>query len=189
MKFDPEVKREIFLMAIGCAVCTAVVAVLFALFGYFDMTVFWGAIVGYLLAFGNFFLMSVGVIYALATGDEASAKLKMRSSYIGRTIVMLAVMAVSIVVDKIHWLPVVLSIFYPRIVISVKNIVSMFFAKKKGTVENANGSELKVDSDITDEPEETDEFEKFVGGFAKGPIIGTSGTKSCKEKENNDNNQ
>lgn len=189
MKLDPEVKREILLMAIGCAACAAVVAVMFALFGYFDITVFLGAIVGYLLAFGNFFFMSVGVINALATGDETSAKLKMRSSYIARTVVMISVMAVSIVVDEIHWLPVVLSVFYPRIVISVKNIVSMFFAKKNGSVETADISEQSIDSDVTDEPEETDEFEKFVGGFAKGPIPGSSDSNQVGEKEKNDNNQ
>ena len=99
MKFDKEVIRENKKMALGCAVCSAVVVIVFAVFEKFDYTVLLGALVGWLLSFGNFFFMSVGVIRALSTGDENAAKIKMHTSYIVRTVVMLAVMAVAIIVD------------------------------------------------------------------------------------------
>lgn len=62
----------------------------------------WGTLVGYVLSFGNFVLMSVGVLKALETGDEVMAKLKMRRSYVFRTVVMLAVIGVSIAVEFVN---------------------------------------------------------------------------------------
>ena len=120
MRFDKEVIREIKKMALGCAVCSVLCAAVFAVIGQFDLSVLIGAAVGFLLSFGNFFFMSLGVIKALETGDEAAAKLKMHSSYIARTVVMLAVMALSIIVDFIHWVPVLVSVFYPRIVLTAQ---------------------------------------------------------------------
>ena len=131
MKLDREVVHEIKKMAVGCAVCSAIVAAIFAVIGKFDHTVLIGAVVGWLLSFGNFFFMSLGVIKALATGDESTAKLKMHTSYIARTVVMLAVMAVSIIVSFIHWVPVVVSVFYPRIVITAVGLVSFAKSRKK----------------------------------------------------------
>ncbi len=117
-------------MIFGCAVCTVFAAAALAVFGYFDITVLTGSAVGYLLAVGNFFFMAVGVIKALETGDEDAAKLKMRLSYTGRTVVMIFVIAVSVAVEYIHWLPVFLSLFYPRVVITVRNIASAYVLKK-----------------------------------------------------------
>lgn len=192
MKFDAEVKREILLMAVGCAICSAVVCAVFAVLGYFDLTVLVGAAVGFLLAFGNFFFMSVGIINAIATGDENTAKLKMRSSYTGRTIVMLLIMAASILIEGIHWLPVVLSVFYPRIVITVKNLVSMFVMKKNMPVSDENcvgemseGSASLENEIEPDTEEDADEFEKFVSGFSKGSVPGERKTDGGDHNSNN----
>jgi len=110
MKLEPEVKKEILIMTVGCAVCSALVMAGFLIFGAFDYTVAIGAGVGFSLAVVNFYLMSIGVIRALETGDEVAAKMKMRSSYIARTILMVAVMAAAIILDFVHWLPVILSV-------------------------------------------------------------------------------
>ena len=120
MKFDPEVKKDIGFMALGCGVCSIVVALVFAVIGKFTLPVLWGTLVGYVLSFGNFVLMSVGVLKALETGDEVMAKLKMRRSYVFRTVVMLAVIGVSIAVEFVNWVPVVASVFYPRIIITAR---------------------------------------------------------------------
>lgn len=148
-----------------------------------------GCVIGWLLSFGNFFFMSLGVTKALETGDENTAKLKMRSSYIGRTIVMLAVMAVSLVIEQIHWLPVVASVFYPRIVITANNLFGLARSRKKHlagedeseTVGGEDGVQtaenVKAEEELNEEPEETDELEKFMKGFYKGSVPGEENKK------------
>lgn len=180
MKLDPEVKKEIKFMALGCAACSAAVVLVFALIGKFELSVLWGTLVGYVLAVGNFILMSYGVVKALETGDEAAAKLKMRSSYIWRTIVMLAVMALSIAFEFVHWIPVLISVFYPRIIITARGILNNIRARK-----NPPPDYEPLPDD--DEEEKTDEFEKFVSGFSKGSVPGVKKDKEDKNAENSDN--
>lgn len=175
MKFDPEVKKEIKFMALGCALCSAVVMLVFAFIGKFDLSVLFGALVGYVLAVGNFILMSYGVVKALETGDEASAKLKMRSSYIWRTIVMLGVMALAIAFEAVHWVPVLISVFYPRIIITARGIFNNIRARK-----NPPPDYEPLPDD--DEEEKTDEFEKFVSGFSKGSVPGVKNENMPEDK-------
>lgn len=200
MKLDPEVLGENRKMAVGCLCCSIAMAAGFLIARRFDLSVLFGLIIGYLLAVGNFFFMSVGITRALATGDEAAAKAKMRSSYIARTIVMLAVMALSLAVDRIHWLPVLASVFYPRIVLTARNLWSWYQAKKHPAppdeMDDASDSgETDPDAlparslsleDEEEEDERPDEFEKFVGHFAKGPVPGEEKKKDAAgdEKQN-----
>lgn len=178
MKFDPEVKKEIKFMALGCALCSAVVMLVFVIIGKFDLSVLFGSLVGYVLAVGNFILMSYGVVKALETGDEASAKLKMRSSYIWRTIVMLAVMALAIAFEAVHWVPVVVSVFYPRIIITARGIINNIRARK-----NPPPDYEPLSDDEDNDEEKNDEFEKFVSGFSKGSVPGV------KDENNPDENK
>ena len=76
MKLDPEVLEENRKMAVGILCCSLLMAVGFVIARRFDLSVLLGLIVGFLLAAGNFFFMSVGITRALATGDEAAAKAK-----------------------------------------------------------------------------------------------------------------
>ena len=176
----PEVKREIRRMALGCGICTAAVILGFLAFGRLDVSVLIGSGIGWVLAVGNFYFMSVGITKALETGDESAAKLKMHTSYIGRTVVMLAVIALSILVDGIHWLPVVASVFYPRIVITVINLWGLYHNRKNPPEETAASESVVPEEDGDDTP---DEFEKFVSGFSKGPVPGEQ-TQTQKKKEN-----
>lgn len=168
MKFDPEVKKENIKMALGCFVCSAVVAAVFAVIGKFDLAVLIGALIGWVASYGNFYLMSVGVIKALETGDEVTAKLKMRSSYILRTVALIAIIGASVYFDFINWIPVVLSVFYPRVVITACSIFSTLKNR------NAPAPEMKdrAADAATPEEVETDEFEKFVSGFSRGKVPG-----------------
>ena len=162
MKIDPIVKKETGYMALGSLICTAVVALVFVLLRKFDVTVALGCLVGYVLTVGNFFVMSNTLTKAISTGDEVTAKLKMKQSYVTRSVVMLVVMGASIVLEQIHWVPVIASVFYPRIVIFVRGIVQNIRNRKNPPEENPDNY-VKWE----DDEEETDEFEKFVGGFSK----------------------
>lgn len=184
MKFDAEVKREIIKIAVGCGICTAATMLVFFLlgqFGYvtFDYTVVIGGALGFATAFGNFFFMCVGVIRALETGDATAAKLKLRSSYLVRTVVQIGMIALALALDFINWIPVAIAVFYPRLTITVCNLWKMF-AKKDSSdpaaeivaeAKSAEQSEATLpddDDDEDDDDEEDDEFEKFVSGFYKG---------------------
>lgn len=162
MKIDPIVKKETGLMAVGCLACTAVLAVVFVVLGKFDLTVALGCLIGYVLAVGNFFVMSCALTKAIATGDEVTAKLKMKQSYVTRSVVMLVVMAAAIIVEWVHWVPVVAAVFYPRIIIFIRGIAQNIRNRKNPPEEDP---EKYVQWE--EENEETDEFEKFVGGFSK----------------------
>lgn len=182
MKFDPEVKKDMGFMAVGCGVCSAVVALVFAVIGRFDLPVLWGVLIGYVLSFGNFALMSIGILKALETGDEVTAKLKMRRSYVFRTVVMLAVMGVSIAVEYVNWIPVVASVFYPRIIITARGLWRKYKTR--------NDPPPEYDPVPEDEEEEkTDEFEKFVSGFAKGEVPKAPVSESPAKKNDNDNKE
>ena len=177
MKFDPEVKKDIGFMALGCGVCSIVVALVFAVIGKFTLPVLWGTLVGYVLSFGNFVLMSVGVLKALETGDEVMAKLKMRRSYVFRTVVMLAVIGVSIAVEFVNWVPVVASVFYPRIIITARGLWRKYKTR--------NDPPPTYDPVPEDEEEEkTDEFEKFVSGFSKGEVPKVPASETSEKQDN-----
>ena len=177
MKFDPEVKKDIGFMALGCGVCSIVVALVFAVIGKFTLPVLWGTLVGYVLSFGNFVLMSIGVLKALETGDEVTAKLKMRRSYVFRTVVMLAVIGVSIAVELVNWVPVVASVFYPRIIITARGLWRKYKTR--------NDPPPTYDPVPEDEEEEkTDEFEKFVSGFSKGEVPKVPASETSEKQDN-----
>ncbi len=192
MKLDPEVVRENRNMAIGCLVCSLLMALGFVIAGRFDLSVLFGIAIGFVLSFGNFFFMSVGITKALASGDEARAKRTMRVSYLVRTVVQLGVLALSLLTDRIHWLPVAASLFYPRLIIAARNLFSRFAHRKDedlpadaedGDEEDGDlpdeAEEEDADPDAQEDPEpepeedaEPDEFEKFVGFFSRGPVPG-----------------
>jgi len=120
--------------------------------------------------------MCVGITNALALGDENAAKMRMRSSYMARTAVMVAVIAASLLIDWINPIPVLVSVFYPKIIVTVCDFWNVFVLRKDK--DEPVSYEPVHDEDEEDEP---DEFEKFVGRFSKGPVPG-------EEDKNKDNN-
>lgn len=123
MKFDAEVKREIMKISAGCAVCTAITMGVYLAVGRFDYTVAVGGVLGLAVSLGNFVLMCIGVIRALETGNEATAKLKLRSSYIARTFMQAGLIAYAFSTGAICPIPVVVAVFYPRLTIAVCDLI------------------------------------------------------------------
>ena len=184
MKLDPEVLAENKKMALGCLWCSLAMALGFLIARRLDFAVVLGIVVGFLLAVGNFYFMSVGITRALATGDEITAKKKMRVSYIFRTVVMLAVMALSLVVDWMAWLPVLASVFYPRIILTVRNLLLTLDRKRhpeKYREEEEAAAAAAVPYEDDEEEENEDGFEKFVSHFSKGPVPGEEKDKTDKK--------
>lgn len=180
MKLEREVKQNIYKITIGSALCSLAVMLVFFVLGRLDSAVIIGTAIGFLYAAGNFFFMCVGITNALALGDETAAKARMRSSYMARTAVMVAIIAASLLLDWINPIPVLISVFYPKIIITVCDLWNTFVLKK-GKDEVATYEPAFDDG----EEEETDEFEKFVGRFSKGPVPGEENKNEAKNEENN----
>ena len=186
MKLDPEVLDENRKMARDCLILTAVMAAGFLVARRFDLSVVWGLLIGYALAVGNFYFRSVGLTKALSTGDETAAKTKIRQSYLIRTLVMLAVMAFSLWTERIHWVPVIASVFYPRIVLAMRGAWT-WIRRRRHPEEKPEPAAREIPAE-PEEEESPDEFEKFVSHFSKGPVPGEEKGKAPDEAEKEEKN-
>ena len=183
---DAESKKNLLKISVGSIVCSAIVAAVFIIIGQFDLSVVFGLLIGLVLSIGNFYAMSVTVAKALETGDENEAKKRIRNSYLIRTGIMVAVIAVSIIVKQINPIPVLLSVFYVRLTIFITGL----FEKKKKPEDGDTAApadeaqEIPPEAEAADEEEEEqpDEFEKFVKRFSKGPVPGEE-NKNTTEKQ------
>ena len=83
--------KETLTIAVGEAICVAVMLGVFALLGKFDRSVVLGGILGGLIAVGNFFFMAVGTALAADKAENQDVKggqAVISSSYTIRMIVM-----------------------------------------------------------------------------------------------------
>ena len=83
--------KETLAIAVGEAICVAVMLGVFALLGKFDRSVVLGGILGGLIAVGNFFFMAVGTALAADKAENQDVKggqAVISSSYTIRMIVM-----------------------------------------------------------------------------------------------------
>lgn len=90
------VLRETAMLAIGEAICTAVMIAIFVLSGYYDTGVLLGGIVGCVMAVANFFFMAVASEAAAdkaVNGDVKGGKQTIRASFSMRLVGMAAIMA------------------------------------------------------------------------------------------------
>lgn len=90
-----EVLKQTGIIAIGQAVGTAVMIGVYALLQKLDMTVAWGALVGNVLAIGNFFAMAVITTLAADRAekqDVAGGQKLMKVSYPLRLLVLAGVL-------------------------------------------------------------------------------------------------
>lgn len=140
MNSAQAVNKEVRRVAIGSLILTAVLLAVFALLGRMELSVLLGGLYGCLLAVGNFFFLGVTVrrIADTENADDpeqvAHAKLKMRSSYITRTIVTGALVMVGLTVFKFNWIACIVPLIFPRITILAVQMIGSRRAK---------GSEIK----------------------------------------------
>ena len=119
------------IIALGQAVCVAVMIGIFALLGYYDRSVLLGGILGGLIAIGNFFVMAVCADLAAdraEQGNPQGGQALVRASYIGRLAVMVVVLFALVKSGLCHVLAAVLPLVFNRPILTM----SEFFGKGKG---------------------------------------------------------
>ncbi len=180
MKLDPVVKKENLDMILGSGICTVIVQLVFLAIGKWDTTVLFGGLWGLFITCLNFFIMSVALQKAMATGDEQQAKMKLQASYTGRMLLLVALMIVGVVAPFMHFLPVILSVFFPRVVITVRGVITS--VKNRGQETPAVYSVPYEE----DEEEEEDGFEKMIGRFGAKAASGIIAIEQGEDKKEND---
>lgn len=177
MKLDPIVKKENVYMIIGSAVCTVVVQLVFWAAGYYDYTVLIGGLWGFLITVLNFFIMTLAIQRAVLLNDEQQAKLRIQASYTKRMLLLIALMIVGVVVPFMHWAPVLLSVFYPRAVITVRGAV---MALKNRGKEVPTSTATSYDDE---DEEKEDGLERMAGFFGAKAASGIVSMESVKDKK------
>ena len=130
MKLQDAVKKETSYMAAGCAVaCVILIAAFGVLHGFFpervpfNYKVVLAAIIGFVVAWGNFFWMAVTVQKVSACDDDDRAKSVWKTSFRYRTLAQLAWGILAIVLPFINTVAGIIPLFFPSIVIKVRGLV------------------------------------------------------------------
>lgn len=114
--------RETALLALGELVCAAAMVALFALLGYFDYKVVLGALLGCLIAVGNFFFMAIASNAAADRAAEQQVKegqSMVKSSYRLRLLVIGVLLFLLAKSGHCNVLALVLPLFFVFPVITV----------------------------------------------------------------------
>ena len=181
VQLEPAVKKETLFAFVSASVGTVAVQLIFLIIGRWDLSVLWGGLIGFAVSAGNFFLMALTMQKAIETGDENRAKMLIRASYLWRTLFQLGVLALSLILDCIHWVPVVCALFFIRVAIFFRQL----FAKKEETPPASQTPAPPVEDEDEDE-EPTDEYEKFVEHFGKRTKVSYDTPKKTPPKQSDD---
>ena len=123
------VYRETGIVAIGVTVCTAVIMLVYALLGRFELSVLWGGLMGAVLSIGNFFLMALATSLAADKPEKQDVKggsLLVRNSYMLRLLVLFVVLILCAKTEVFNLIALVLPLVFVRPTLTVVE----FFRKK-----------------------------------------------------------
>ena len=123
------VLKETAIVALGEAICVALMCGVYALLGKFDLSVVLGGLVGFLVAAGNFFSLAVVATIAAdkaEAGDPVSGQKLMKSSYPIRLLVMAGVLILCAKSGVCDVIALVLPLLFVRPILTIAE----FFRKK-----------------------------------------------------------
>ena len=124
------VLKETAVIAIGEAVCVALMCAVYVLIGKFAISVLLGGLVGLLVATGNFFALAVVATLAsdkAEAGDPIAGQKLMKSSYPIRLLAMAAVLILCAKSGLFDVIALVLPLIFVRPILTIAE-----FFKKKG---------------------------------------------------------
>ena len=116
------VYRETGIVAIGVTVCTAVMMLVYALLGRFELSVLWGGLTGAVLSIGNFFLMALGTSLAADRAENQDVKggsLLVRNSYMLRLLGLFVVLILCAKTEVFNLIAPVLPLVFVRPTLTV----------------------------------------------------------------------
>ena len=116
------VLRETGMLAVGEAICTALMVGVFALAGYYNISVLIGGIVGAVMAVGNFFLMAVAADAAAdkaVNGDVKGGKELVKASFRMRLLVMAGLLFLFAKSGICNLIAMIVPLVLTRIIITV----------------------------------------------------------------------
>ena len=123
------VLKETAIVALGEAICVALMCGVYALLGKFGLSVVLGGLVGFLVAAGNFFFLAVVATIAAdkaEAGDPASGQKLMKSSYPIRLLAMAGVLILCAKSGVCDVIALVLPLLFVRPILTIAE----FFRKK-----------------------------------------------------------
>ena len=123
------VLKETALIAIGELLCVALMCVVYALIGKFNLSVVLGGLVGLLVATGNFFALAVVATLAsdkAEAGDPMSGQKLMKSSYPIRLLVMAGILILCAKSGFFDVIALVVPLLFIRPILTIAE----FFRKK-----------------------------------------------------------
>lgn len=121
--------KETAVVAIGEAICVALMLVIFAMLGKFDSTVLLGGVIGGVLTIANFFFMAVGTSLAADKAENQDVKggqAVIKSSYLLRMVVLFVLMFTCVKSGLCNVLALVIPLVFVRPVLTIGE----FFRKK-----------------------------------------------------------
>lgn len=129
MKPQKAVIQETRRIAIGTAILCAAMLLVFLVIGKMTGLVALGALIGYALAVGNFFVMAMDVqrltegIDPSAENAVKTAKAKMRLSYNRRMLAMVVLLGLAIYFLNVNWIAAVMPLIFPPTVIKAWQLI------------------------------------------------------------------
>lgn len=138
MKVEQVVKKETLRLAVGLLICSAITQFVFVIAGKYTLSVTLGSLYGCAVMLLNFFLMGITVQNVVKTEDEKMGKKKMQFSYSMRQLGLMLLMGFGMYVYAnygiFHWIPLILSMIYPRLLIGVQSIFNKERRAKRGDI-------------------------------------------------------
>lgn len=120
MKMTPEVRRTVGGIAVGTAVLTAVMLVIYALLGRWSLSVLLGAAIGAICAVLNFYFMARSLQKAAdRAAGEGQVKVRAQLGYMLRMLGMIGAAVLAIVVLKTDALATLLPYIFPSLAAKV----------------------------------------------------------------------
>lgn len=143
------------IIALGVAACEVLALTIFAICGKFSPAVLLGALWGGATMILHYYLMAYATAKAAEVADPDEAKKRVQLSHSKRLALLVLLMGAGVFLaaeyEILHWLPLVLSMIYPRISIAVWQI----FNSKKLKAGDTAAEQLEP-IPYTEEDEEDD---------------------------------
>ena len=118
-KIDETVKKETTYIAVWMFILSMLMQAVFLFTGYWNRTVLFGNLLGYLGAILNFFLMGIGIQQAVQKSEQ-DAKTAMKMSRIYRNLFLLIILVLGVVLPCFHTWAAIIPLFFPRIAIAFR---------------------------------------------------------------------